>query len=83
MGDNGMLDMLLSTLSHAKDRSPHDAYHAARCLHTLVESSPDMKRTLIERGLPSAMKVSQTVGTQRHSLLAKECDAALALLAEG
>ena len=82
MGESGIVDLLLSELSHSEDQS-HNAYHAARCLNTLLNSSPpEMKRTLIERGLPEAMKVSQTVGHRRHSLLAQECDTALALLAD-
>mmetsp|Transcript_6435 Transcript_6435/g.11195 ORF Transcript_6435/g.11195 Transcript_6435/m.11195 type:complete len:405 (+) Transcript_6435:263-1477(+) len=81
MGHAGLVDALLYELSHAEDRS-HDAYHAARCLNTLLDSSSEMKRTLIERGLPNVMKDSQTVGRRRHSLLARECDAALALMAD-
>ena len=81
MGQSGLVDVLLYELSHAEDRS-HDAYHAARCLNALLDSSSEMKRTLIERGLPNAMKDSQTVGRSRHSLLARECYAALALMAD-
>lgn len=79
MGRSGIVNALFSELSHAEERS-HDAYHAARCLNTLLDSSSEMKRTLIERGLPRVMEVSQTVGQRRHSLLAHECDAALALM---
>lgn len=74
MGRYGIVDSLLSELSHANDR-PHDAYHAARCLNTLLDS--DMRRTLIERGLPNAVMASRAVGRTRHSLLARECEAAL------
>eukprot|EP00571_Detonula_confervacea_P008139 CAMPEP_0172320274 /NCGR_PEP_ID=MMETSP1058-20130122/40164_1 /TAXON_ID=83371 /ORGANISM="Detonula confervacea, Strain CCMP 353" /LENGTH=402 /DNA_ID=CAMNT_0013035505 /DNA_START=114 /DNA_END=1322 /DNA_ORIENTATION=+ len=81
MGHSGIVDALLSELSHAEDRS-HDAYHAARCLNTLLDSSPEMKMALIERGLPRLMKISQAVGQRRHSLLARECDAALFLMAD-
>lgn len=82
MGESGIVDILLSELSHAEDRS-HNAYHAARCLNILLDlSQPELKNTLIERGLPNAMKVCQRVGHRRHSLLAQECDTALALLAD-
>lgn len=81
MGHSGIVDALLSELSHAEDRS-HDAYQASRCLVTLLGSSSEMKMALVERGLPSAMKVSQTVGQRKHSLLARECDAALVLMAD-
>lgn len=81
MGQSGIVDVLLSELSHAEDRS-HDAYHAARCFNALLDSSSKMKRTLIDRGLGNALKDSQLVGRRRHSLLAQECDAALALLTD-
>jgi len=81
MGQYGMVDALLSELSHAEDRS-HDAYHAARCLNALLHSSSEMKGALIERGLAKTMKDSQKVGCRRHSLLARECDAALAVIAD-
>ncbi|KAL7532230.1 hypothetical protein ACHAXR_006680 [Thalassiosira sp. AJA248-18] len=77
MGRNGVVDVLLSEVAHAEDRS-HDAYYAARCLNMLLDSQ--MKMTLIERGLSSVMEVSKTVGQSRHSLLARECDVALALM---
>lgn len=79
MGDSGIVNVLLSELSHANERS-HDAYHAARCLNTLLETSTDVKRKLVERGLQISMKESQSVGRSRHSLLARECDLALASL---
>eukprot|EP00578_Thalassiosira_sp_NH16_P011400 CAMPEP_0181114098 /NCGR_PEP_ID=MMETSP1071-20121207/20698_1 /TAXON_ID=35127 /ORGANISM="Thalassiosira sp., Strain NH16" /LENGTH=409 /DNA_ID=CAMNT_0023198177 /DNA_START=224 /DNA_END=1453 /DNA_ORIENTATION=+ len=75
LGQSGIVDVLLSELSNA---DPHDAYHAARCLNTLLDSAmPELKAMLIERGLPRAMRVSQKVGHRRHSLLAQECDSAL------
>lgn len=79
VGHSGIVNLLLCELSHAEDRS-HDAYHAARCLNALLDTSVEMKQTLVERGLPSAMKASQTVGRRRHSLLAQECGAALDLM---
>jgi hypothetical protein len=78
---SGLVDILLRELSEAHDRC-HGAYHAARCLNALLDSSPAMKRTLVERGLIGMMKESRAVGRKRHSLLAKECDAALALMAD-
>ncbi|KAL3788703.1 hypothetical protein ACHAW5_010566 [Stephanodiscus triporus] len=78
---SGLVDVLLRELSEARDRC-HGAYHAARCLNVLLDSSPAMKRTLIERELIGMMKKSRAVGRKRHSLLAKECDAALALMAD-
>mmetsp|Transcript_26793 Transcript_26793/g.45682 ORF Transcript_26793/g.45682 Transcript_26793/m.45682 type:complete len:410 (+) Transcript_26793:119-1348(+) len=81
MGESGILDVLFYDLSNAADRS-HDAYHAARCLNTLLDSSSEMKSSLIERGLPNVMKESMNVGQRRHSLLARECDTALALMTD-
>ena len=81
MGDAGIVDVLMSELSQAKDRS-HDAYQAARCLNILLEISPEAKMKLVERGLTNTMKATQSVGRSRHSLLARECDAALASLAD-
>jgi hypothetical protein len=81
MEQSGLVDALLYELSQAHDRS-HDAYHAARCLNALLDSSPDMKKTLEERGLPRIMKDAQAVGRKSHSLLVHECDAGLALMAD-
>ena len=79
MGSSGIVDLLLTELSQCEDRA-HDAYHAARCLNTLLDSSPGMKNELIERGLPNVVKVSRRVGRCQHSLLAHECDKALELI---
>ncbi|KAL7541408.1 hypothetical protein ACHAWF_006923 [Thalassiosira exigua] len=82
MGRSGIVDVLLSELSHAEER-PHDAYQSARCLSALLDlASPEEKRALIDRGLTHAMEVSQAVGHNRHSLLAQECDAAFALMVD-
>ena len=80
MGHDGIINALLSELAHAEDSS-HEAYHAARCLNVLLDFQI-MKTTLIDRGLLDAVKVSQTVGHRRHSLLAKQCDSAMALMAD-
>lgn len=80
MGQSGIIDALLSELSHAEHQS-HNAYHAARCLNALLGSSFEMRQLLMERGLSGVMQVSQRVGQRKHQLLAQECDAALAVMA--
>lgn len=80
MGQSGIIDALLSELSHAEHQS-HNAYHAARCLNILLDSSFEMRQALMERGLSGVMQVSQQVGQRKHLLLAQECDAALAVMA--
>jgi hypothetical protein len=79
MAKSGLVDALLFELSQSHDRC-HDAYHAARCLNALLDSSERMKSVLIERGLTCVLKDSREVGRKRHSLLAQESDAALACL---
>lgn len=81
MGQSGFIDALLSELSQAEYQS-HNAYHAARCLKTLLDSSFEMRKVLTERGLSDVMKNSQRVGRRKHLLLAQECDAALEVLAQ-
>lgn len=81
MGQSGIVDALLFELSEAENKS-HNAYHAARCLNSLLDSSSEMKNMLVKRGLPGVIKVSQSVGQRKHLLLAQECDIALAELAE-
>lgn len=79
IGDSGIVNVLLSELSRANDRS-HDAYQATRCLNALLETSPEMKKELAHRDLQTVVKASQLVGRSRHSLLARECDKALLLM---
>ena len=81
MAKSGLVDALLYELSQSHDRC-HDAYHAARCLNALLDSSEGMKRALIERGLSCVLKESREVGRKSHSLLAQESDAALACMVD-
>lgn len=76
---SGLVDVLIYYLTKSPTRC-HDAYHSSRCLNALLGSSSEMKRALVERELSGIMKQSQSVGHERHSLLAQECDAALALM---
>ena len=81
MGPSGIIDALLLELSHSEVNS-HNAYHAARCLNTILDSSSiEIRKALLERGLSGVMETSHRVGQRKHLLLAQECDAALAVLA--
>ncbi|KAL3822315.1 hypothetical protein ACHAXA_002630 [Cyclostephanos tholiformis] len=81
MEKSGLVDALLYEISHSQDRC-HEAYYAARCLNALLDSSLEMKRALVERGLTGVMQESRAVGRRSHSLLAQESDAALARMVD-
>lgn len=78
--NNGIVDVLIHELSQAEVQS-HNAYHAARCMGILLDSQ-NMRSVLIDRGLHHVMKASHLVGHRRHSLLERECHAALALMTD-
>lgn len=69
---NSLILALVEDVSKS-DTRPHDACQAARCLQSLMRSSNDVGRKLLEIGATDKVQEAHQQGCCRHAQLEREC----------